>query len=38
MVLIDIATAMEDPFDDTSIDTLSLFEVLDHIAAVSWVS
>lgn len=34
MVVCDVAVGMEDPFHDGSPDTLSLLEVLDHVAAV----
>lgn len=30
----DVVVGMEDPFDDASLDTISLFEALDHVALV----
>ncbi|GAX84418.1 hypothetical protein CEUSTIGMA_g11839.t1 [Chlamydomonas eustigma] len=35
LTLLDTAVSLEDPFDDTSVDTLSLFEALDHIAMMT---
>ena len=34
MVTVDCAMGLEDPFDDTALDALSLFEALGHISAV----
>ncbi len=34
MAVVDAVVGMEDPFDDTSMDTISLFEVLDHVSLV----
>jgi hypothetical protein len=34
MVLFDTITSLEDPFDDSFVDTLSIMEALDHIAVV----
>ncbi len=31
---VDVAVGMEDPFDDVAMDTISLFEVLDHVSMV----
>ena len=31
----DVGNALEDPFDDAALDTISLYEVLDHISVVS---
>lgn len=38
MSLFSLATALEDPFDESSPDTLSFFEVKDHILFVSHMS
>jgi hypothetical protein len=35
MSLLDVAVALEDPFDEAALDGLSCFELLDQMAAVS---
>lgn len=37
MVLVDLTVILEDPFDDTALDTLSLYEMMDHVHAVSFL-
>jgi hypothetical protein len=34
MSLLDVAVALEDPFDEAALDGLSCFEILDQMAAV----
>lgn len=34
MVLLDLTVILEDPFDDTALDALSLYEMMDHVHAV----
>ncbi|MEW5312151.1 MAG: hypothetical protein WDW38_003799 [Sanguina aurantia] len=33
MVLLDLTVILEDPFDDTALDALSLYEMMDHVHA-----
>eukprot|EP00798_Chlamydomonas_sp_ICE-L_P020795 gene20795-27628_t len=35
MSLVDVVIAFEDPFNDSSLDTISLLEVLDHISVMT---
>ncbi|KAF5837257.1 hypothetical protein DUNSADRAFT_4584 [Dunaliella salina] len=35
MVVVDVAMSLEDPFDDSALDALSLFESLSHISAMA---
>lgn len=35
MVVVDVTTALEDPFDESALDGVSLLETLDHVAVVS---
>jgi hypothetical protein len=34
MVLYDTMTSLEDPFDDTALDAISIFEMLDQLGVV----
>ncbi len=35
MVVVDVAVGLEDPFDDTALDAISLYEMLDQLEVVS---